>query len=190
MQNSQTMSAILDAAHELLQTRGFHAFSIKDLADRVRIRTSSIHYYFPTKADLCRALISRHRQRVADVLAQIDQQVSEPRKRLERFVSVFQKTIDAGNRMCPFGMLAADSETLDAENCAELREAFNDLENWLKRVLLEGRKAGALSFSGSALREARLILSTLEGAMLVARTYNDPRRFKTVAKSLVEKLGT
>ena len=92
--------------------------------------------------------------------------------------------------MCPFGMLAADSETLDAENCAELREAFNDLENWLKRVLLEGRKAGALSFSGSALREARLILSTLEGAMLVARTYNDPRRFKTVAKSLVEKLGT
>src|SRR5208337_1164864 len=118
MQINETKSAILDVAQELLQTRGFNAFSIKDLADRVRIRTSSIHYYFPTKADLCRALISRHRQRVADVLAQLDQQVSEPRKRLERFVSVFQSTIDAGNRMCPFGMLAADSETLEAENCA------------------------------------------------------------------------
>src|SRR3954469_17970905 len=108
MQMNDTRSAILDVAQELLQTRGFNAFSIKDLAERVQIRTSSVHYYFPTKADLCRALISRHRQRVAGVLAEIDQQVADPRRKLERFASVFQGTIEVGNRMCPFGMLAAD----------------------------------------------------------------------------------
>jgi TetR/AcrR family transcriptional regulator, transcriptional repressor for nem operon len=189
MQINETRSAILDVAQELLQTRGYNAFSIKDLADRVEIRTSSIHYYyFPTKADLCRALISRNRQRVADVLAEIDQQVGDPRRRLERFAAVFQSTIEAGNRMCPFGMLAADSETLEPQSCEELRESFDDLENWLRRVLLEGRKAGVMAFAGSAQHEARLILSTLEGAMLVARTYEDPARFEVVARRLLEKL--
>jgi TetR/AcrR family transcriptional repressor of nem operon len=188
MQINDTRTAILDVAQELLQTRGFNAFSIKDLAERVEIRTSSIHYHFPTKGDLCRALISRHRQRVAGVLAEVDQQLADPRKKLERFVSLFQATIEAGNRMCPFGMLAADAETLESGSCEELKESFNDLEGWLKCVLLEGRKAGVLSCAGSALHEARLILSALEGAMLVARTYGDPKRFQAVAKRLLEKL--
>ena len=98
------------------------------------------------------------------MLAEIDQQVADPRKKLERFAAVFQSTIEAGNRMCPFGMLAADSETLESGSCEELKEAFDDLENWLRRVLLDGKKAGALAYAGSALHEARLILSTLEGA--------------------------
>jgi len=185
---NQTMSTILDVAQELVQTRGYNAFSIKDIANRVEMRTSSIHYYFPTKADLCRALISRHRQRVADVLAGIDQKVGDPRTKLERFAYVFQSTIEAGNRMCPFGMLAADSDTLEPESCEELRASFDDLENWLKRVLLEGRKAGVIAFAGSAQHEARFILSTLEGAMLVARTYKDPGRFEVVARRLLGRL--
>src|SRR3954466_5782059 len=123
MQTTDTRTVILDTAQELLQTRGFNAFSIKDLAERVQIRTSSIHYYFPTKADLCRALISRHRERVVGVLAEIDRQVADSRKKLERFVAVFQGTIEAGNRMCPFGMLAAESDTLEPESCEELRES-------------------------------------------------------------------
>src|SRR3954469_4691076 len=120
MQISDTRTMVLDAAQELLQTRGFNAFSIKDLAERVKIRTSSIHYHFPTKADLCRALITRHRERVAGVLAEIDSRVSDSRKKLDRFAAVFQSTIEAGNRMCPFGMLAADSVTLEPESCEDL----------------------------------------------------------------------
>jgi len=188
MQINDTMSAILDVAQELVQTRGYNAFSIKDLADRVEIRTSSIHYYFPTKAHLCRTLISRLRQRVAGVLAEIDQQVGDPRTKLQRFAYLFQNTIEAGNRMCPFGMLAAEWETLEPQSCEELRASFDDLEIWLKRVLLEGRKEGGIAFSGSAQQEARFILSTLEGAMLVARTYEDPGRFELVARRLLEKL--
>jgi len=189
MQINETMSAILDVAQDLLQTRGYNGFSIKDLAHRVDIRTSSIHYYFPTKADLCRALISRHRQRVACVLAEIDEQSRDPRTKLERFAYIFQSTIEVGNRMCPYGMLAADSETLDPQNCAELRASFDDLEHWLRRVLLEGRKAGAIAYAGSAQQEARFVLSTLEGAMLVARTYEDPARFGVVARRLLGKLS-
>jgi len=187
MTTNDTRTAILDAAQDLLQTRGYNAFSIKDLAERIGIRTSSIHYHFPTKADLCRALIARHRRLVGEVLAGIDRDVTDPRRKLERFASVFQDTIDAGNRMCPFGMLAAESETLDGGSCDELRGAFQDMESWLKSVLARARASGQLSYSGSAVDEARLILSTLEGAMLVSRTHQDPKRFAAVARRLLAK---
>jgi AcrR family transcriptional regulator len=39
---AETKAAILDAAQELLQTRGTKAISIKELAEVVHIRTSSV----------------------------------------------------------------------------------------------------------------------------------------------------
>jgi TetR/AcrR family transcriptional regulator, transcriptional repressor for nem operon len=183
------MTAILDVAQELLQTRGFNAFSIKDLADRLRIRTSSVHYYFPTKADLCRALVARHRRRVAEALSNIDRQVPNAKTKLQWLASLFQSTIDAGNRMCPFGMLAAECATLDPESQAELRASFDDLETWLTRVLTQARKKGELSFAGKPRNEALFIVSSLEGAILVARTHEDPQRFEAAAGHLLSKLA-
>jgi TetR/AcrR family transcriptional repressor of nem operon len=188
MNVNDTKTMILDVAQELLETRGFNAFSIKDLAERVSIRTSSIHYHFPTKADLCRALIARHRHAVAQALGEINRQHDGAFARLECFISLFQTTIDAGNRMCPFGMLASDSHTLDTGSCSELRAAFDDLENWLIAVLEEGQKAGSVHLEGTAALEARCILATLEGAMLVARTYGDQARFSAVARQALLKL--
>ena len=51
--------------------------------------------------------------------------------------------------------------------------------------MFDNSMTGAVGF---AMHEARLILSTLEGALLVARTYEDPARFKEVACCLLEKL--
>ena len=151
MQITDTRTAILDVTEELFPHARFQRLGVKDLAEQVEIRTSSIHYHFPTKADLCRALISRHRQRVAGS-ARGDRPSRWPIRGRSSSGSpaMFQSTIEAGNRMCPFGMLAADSETLESGSCDELRESFSDLESWLRRVLLEGRKAGMLAYNGSA----------------------------------------
>ena len=48
---------ILDVAQQLIQTRGYNAFSYADIASQVGIRTATIHYYFPTKADLGREVV-------------------------------------------------------------------------------------------------------------------------------------
>ena len=58
-------------------------------------------------------------------------------------------------------------------------------ETWLTNVLEQGREAGSLRYEGSALGAARLLLGTLEGAMLVARSYGDPGRFEESAHQLL-----
>jgi TetR/AcrR family transcriptional regulator, transcriptional repressor for nem operon len=52
-------------------------------------------------------------------------------------------------------------------------------------VLEQGRDDGSLTFTGSARDTARLIISSLEGAMLVARPYGDVIRFSATAENLL-----
>lgn len=184
-----TRTAVLDVAQELVQTRGYNAFSFRDLADRVRIKSASVHYHFPTKSELCRTLIVRQREELAAVFAGIDAAGLPAAGRLASYVAVFRETLAAGNRMCLCGMLASDSATLEADVVAELRAAIVDHETWLARVLAEGRGAGALRFEGEELVEARSLVAALEGAMLLARMFDDPRRFDDSARRLLKQLG-
>ena len=52
-----TREQLLAAAADLLQRVGYASFSFRDLADAVGIRAASVHYHFPTKADLGLALV-------------------------------------------------------------------------------------------------------------------------------------
>jgi hypothetical protein len=53
-----TKTAFLDSANRLARTRGFDAFSYADLSKDIGLRKVSIHYHFPTKADLALDLIA------------------------------------------------------------------------------------------------------------------------------------
>jgi TetR/AcrR family transcriptional repressor of nem operon len=68
--------------------------------------------------------------------------------------------------------------------------AFIDAnEAWVEKVLSDGQRAGTIAVNGRAADAARLIVSGLEGAMLVARPYGDVARFDTAAAGLLASFG-
>jgi TetR/AcrR family transcriptional repressor of nem operon len=186
---NETRSALLEVAEELVQTRGFNAFSFRDLSERVGIRTASIHYHFPTKADLGLALIAGQRERVRQALEAIDAAGGPAPARLRSYADVFLGTLRNGHRMCLCGMLAADAETLSEAMLRELQMSFEEHETWLDGVMAEGRSARTLAFPGSPRDRARLFLAALEGGMLVARTFHDVPRLEGLALSLLDDLA-
>jgi TetR/AcrR family transcriptional repressor of nem operon len=62
---------------------------------------------------------------------------------------------------------------------------FDENEAWLAAVLEQGREERTLAFAGSVRDTARMIVSGLEGAMLVTRPYGDTARFEVAAASLL-----
>ena len=50
----------LDVAERLVQTRGFNGFSYADIAEALGVTKASLHYHFPSKADLGQRLIERY----------------------------------------------------------------------------------------------------------------------------------
>jgi TetR/AcrR family transcriptional repressor of nem operon len=171
---SDTRDKLLDIALELVQTRGFNAFSFRDIAERIGITTASIHYYFRTKADLGRELVIRHRGVLAEFLATVDATPNDAFERLRHYCRVFQTTLANGHRMCLGGMLAIEAATLPGEVVLEVRGFYDDNERWLTRTLEEGDRQGLLRFSPPP--PSRILFDALEGAMLAARAFNDPTR--------------
>jgi TetR/AcrR family transcriptional repressor of nem operon len=176
-----TRTRLLDVAMELVQLRGYNAFSFHGLADRVGIKTASIHYHFPTKGDLGLALVKRHRQALAKELAHIDADEPNPWEQLRRYAGIFRSTLENGQRMCLGGMLAIEYQTLPPELVEEVRGYFEDNEKWLARTLQAGRKARVVAFSRPATEVARTLFAALEGAMLSACAFGDYDRFDAAA---------
>ncbi len=185
---SRRQIEILDLGQQLVQTRGYNGFSFGDLASALNIKPAAIHYHFPTKLDLGRAMMARYRERLHASLAKIDEAATTPRRALERYVQLFNATLKPDHRMCLCGMLATELTTLPAALQEDVRQFFEDNEAWLARVLGEGRKAKVLEFEGSSASAARCVYATLHGAMLSAHTFSDPSRFATTGRWLLDAL--
>ncbi len=190
MAERETETAILEVAQELAQTVGFHAFSYRDLAERIGIKSATIHYYFPSKANLGKALMCRFGREVEELLREIDSRVKDPRRKLERYVRFFHDTFDSNRRMCLAGMLAAETATLPEIVQDEVRRFIAANEDWLTKVLEEGRLKNVLQFSGSARDTSRWLFASLEGAMLTARAFGDADRFGSATRKLLDFLST
>jgi len=187
-----TAARILDVAEELVQVRGFNGFSYADIAAELGITKAALHYHFAGKADLGEALIARYASRFAEALADVDTAADgagAPRARLAGFADLYTEVL-RNRRMCLCGMLAAEYQTLPQPMQDAVLRFFDDSEAWLGSVLESGRADGSLSFAGSASEAARMVIGSLEGAMLVARPYGDVGRFQTAAANLLAGLTT
>jgi TetR/AcrR family transcriptional repressor of nem operon len=183
-----TAVRILDIAEELLQARGFNGFSYADIAAEVGITKAALHYHFPGKADLGLALITRYAERFTESLAGLDGADATPVDRLAAYARLYDQVLHRG-KMCLCGMLAAEYQTLPAPMQAAVAGFFEANENWLEKVLEEGRQDASLRFTGTARETARLVVACLEGAMLIARPSRDSDRVQSVAASLLADLA-
>jgi TetR/AcrR family transcriptional regulator, transcriptional repressor for nem operon len=186
--NSRTASRILDVAEQLVQDRGFNGFSYADVAAELQITKPSLHYHFASKADLGAALIARYAARFTQALAAVDTSATDAPAKLDGYARLYLQVLSQ-RRMCLCGMLAAEYRTLPAAMQEAVIGFFDQNETWLQRVLEQGQADGNLQFTGSARDTARMILSGLEGAMLVARPYGDITRFQAAAASLLSGLA-
>jgi TetR/AcrR family transcriptional repressor of nem operon len=182
-----TAARILDAAAELVQVRGFNGFSYADISAGLGVTKAALHYHFPGKADLGLALITRYTSRFAQALAAIDTTGGSPAERLAGYADLYSLVL-RGGRMCLCGMLAAEFQTLPQPMRDAVTSFFEANEDWLEKVLDEGRQTGGLRFSGSARDAARVVIACLEGAMLVARPFGDLERFASVRANLLAGL--
>jgi TetR/AcrR family transcriptional repressor of nem operon len=175
----------------LSQTRGYNAFSFNDIAKIVGIKTASIHYYFPTKADLAKAVIKQHADMICDVLDQIinNSRLSYP-KILEAFVeSVFAVTYKDNKKMCLGGMLGADVLTLPESVQKELHIFFNRIQGWLKVVFKKVCETDKFLLNPKEIdNEVKIIFSMIEGSILLARVFQDEKYLRIAKKNILARL--
>lgn len=182
-----TATRILDVAERLVQTRGFNAFSYADIADALKMTKASLHYHFPSKAALGEQLIKRYQENFLKAVAEIDASGADAPAKLLSYVDIYAAVL-AKDRMCLCGMLVAEYATLAKPMQTALTAFFDTNEAWVTKVLEEGRAQKLLWFTDTAETVARYLIASLEGAMMLARSYGDQTRFDAMARRALADL--
>lgn len=186
---SEKAQEIIQRTVELLAAGGYHSFSFADIAERVQVRKASIHHHFPTKPELVRAVVARHREATLRGLAALDQAHADPLGRLVAYCRYWAGCIrQASPPICISALLAAELPAIPDEVAAEVQAHFEQLEAWLVATLKAGAASGSLRLSGSAASEAALFMATVHGAMLSARGSGNPALFWKIAKLATDRL--
>lgn len=180
--------SILDIGQRLTQTRGYNAFSYADISERVKIRKASIHYYFPSKADLGRKLVMRYRRLMRRRLQAIEQGIASSDQQLAQVLQLYREDLAAGG-LCLGTVLSAEFATLPEEVQREVRTFYDELEQWVTNTIRAGQAANCFGTAVSAELSARSWLAGLQGTQLMCRLAVDPvAQWDAIAPHLLTQL--
>src|SRR5271156_6112888 len=143
-----TRSELIQVAQDVIQTKGFYAFTFQELSDRLKIRKSSIHYYFSSKADLGIEIVELRIKWFKDWFQELEDRKLTPLEKVEAYINVFHSVSDAGKRICACGAFAIAWPVLPGKLQNAVKKLTNLQINWLIETLEHGRRNGEIVKSG------------------------------------------
>lgn len=158
---------LIAAAREVMYANGVNGTSLADVAAAAGVPLGNVYYYFRTKDDLIRAVITDHLDAAAGLLAAIEAGSADPGERLK---SLFAALAGDGGEVarygCPFGSL-----------CMELgkRSDGPGAAAGLMRVPIAWMERQFAALGRSDARDLAMeAMARYQGAALLASTLRDP----------------
>jgi TetR/AcrR family transcriptional regulator, transcriptional repressor for nem operon len=180
-----TRDALLRNATETVRRGGSASLNFRDLGQSVGVKSSTVHYYFPTKADLLRELAGEY---TASFIAALDQGARDSTSFRQDMLVLADLFVGAQgeNLACLCGMLATEAELLDPKVRSAVNQFFARLQEWVVRrsKLWDTPRPGGLTPA----KFADLFVSLLEGSLLLSRL-DAHKASLTAAKEWVKRMA-
>ncbi len=173
---SPKASEILDVAETHMRKGGFDAVSFRDLAGAVGVKSASVHYHFPQKADLGQAVVARYRARIFESLGDADDVSGTPVERLERLLTIYRTALTDADSVCLCNMLGAEARYLPDDVAVEVDAFFKGVLAWTEKALSSNTKRPDITGWASYL------LSSLQGAMVLSVATNNYDHYHNTEK--------
>ncbi|TAH35056.1 MAG: TetR/AcrR family transcriptional regulator [Planctomycetota bacterium] len=169
-----TRERLIQAAMELFVFQGYGNTGLAQIARRAGAQPGSLYYFFPTKEDLlCATLEKRKELLYPEVLAAIWERIDDPLERVFGLLAGYRRMLEMTEfrHGCPIGNLVIEVGETHPHARALLAENF---DGWLDAV------TGCFAAASHRLPEhtdpralAVFVLTTMEGAVMLARTYRN-----------------
>jgi len=180
----KTKERILNTGRQLLIENGYNAFSYADISKIVNIKTSSIHYYFPSKTDLINAIIEKNIEEI-NALQHKQKKLTSSQK-LENLFKYYLLLIRE-NKICLVGTLASDHHSLDILLKEKTIEFCNIILQHTAQTLQSGMESKEFANIINTEYKAMEILSTLVGIAQIGRFYSE-NKISAVMQQIINNL--
>ena len=172
---------------ELVQTRGYSAFSYQDLSNRLGITKASIHHHFPSKKDLGKAVADKYNVDVRAALAQARRKSDDPWVQLEGYFQFVLGIIKTQDRICAAGSVQSEINVVPEAMGRSMCSLVQYVIGWISEVIKNGRDSGVMDFPGTAGNQAAMIFSAAQGAMQYGRA-NGEKKARQVLQQIKKGL--
>ena len=181
-----TRDLLMETATGLVRRQGYSAFSYADLSAAVGIRKASIHHHFPSKEDLGEAVVDSYTASFSEMLDRIHRETSNSIERLRRYAELYREGL-ARKEACLCGVLASEIAVLPIRVQHGVRRFLSLNLRWLEETLAVD-SGGRLRLDIQPHREARTVLSALQGALIIGLSTQDPAAFDETVEGLLSGL--
>ncbi|MFL9880606.1 TetR family transcriptional regulator [Herbaspirillum rhizosphaerae] len=165
-------TAALDAAVQCFWARGYEATSVRDLAESMGITGASLYNAFGDKRALYRRALDRYvEQSFLDRVGRFENQMP-PRAAIAAFFNeiIKRSLADKDRKGCMLVNSALEVAPHDPEFQRVVADVLLQVEAFFRRCVAAGQSDGSISSRQSAEDMGRLLLSTLLGIRVLART--------------------
>ena len=166
-----TRERIIDKASQLMLQHGVDGFSYKDISEPLGVKNAAIHYHFPSKNDLVKALIEDNHTYLRKATAEFMAYGGPTHPQIEGMFRFTLSQCHCGRPVCMGGSLSVNYDGLDDDIKKRFDRFMKDTHAWLTKVLETGREQNELDFKGKAAAKATVILATIQGSRQMARIH-------------------
>jgi TetR/AcrR family transcriptional repressor of nem operon len=168
----ETRARILEAAQKLFWKQGYTATGIAQILEAANARSGSLYYYFPTKEDLLGAVLERYKDMLEPMVVEpVFEHLEDPIERIFGILDGYRRQLEATQFQhgCPIGNLALEISNAQPSARELVAENFTGWRKVIEKCLADA--ADALPPTLDREQLALFVLTTMEGAVMLARTY-------------------
>jgi len=180
-----TRERILFAAMRLFAEKGYLSTSVADILKEAGAHSGSLYHFFPTKQDVLVAVLGMYRDGIEPMLLMPAWDgVSDPIERVFALLGRYRQSLQDTDCCygCPIGSLALELHEPDLAVRERLAANFSI---WTEAIHECLTAAGARLPADCERGElAAFVLSTMEGAVMQARTYRALKPFDAAVRQL------
>lgn len=189
-----TRERLVETAARLFMDKGYGETGMSEILRKAGAHRGSLYHAFPSKKDLLIAVLERYRDGMdARLVEPAWRGIADPIERVFALLARYRQFLEDSECSfgCPIGSLALELHEADEEVRVLLAQNF---EGWTRRIEDCFASARAQLPAGTDFRAlATLALTTMEGAVMLARTYKSLDHFDVAVATLrdyVELLRT
>jgi len=185
MATPDTRTRLVRTAMHLFWEKGYGSTSVADVLKAARVNSGSLYHFFPGKQDLLLAVLDAYRSGIRPMLLDPAWRgVEDPVERIFALLARYRRSLTDTECFygCPIGSLALELHEPDPPVRARLAANFAAWVDAVHQCLVE---TGARLPRELDRRElAIFVLTTMEGGVMLARTFRDIGRFDAAVRQL------
>jgi TetR/AcrR family transcriptional regulator, transcriptional repressor for nem operon len=185
----QTRARIIEQSAPIFNKQGYAGTALSDLMDATGLRKGGIYRHFASKEELAAEAFDYAWSQARSVRAQGVEETADTVDRLKRMIENFVELrtglVPGG---CPLLNAAIDSDDGNSVIRERAREALRGWQGRLAKVVRAGRTRGEIRKSVKPDELAALVISQLEGALMISRLNGSRKPLEWARQHLLEHL--